>query len=507
MCPKPPFPATGQAKSAVEGGGLNTTTLLRENAKGVAVESQTFYAPQRKAAGLPRWSLQDVAKQSAQGRALIIIHAKVYNVTDYLASHPGGEGVLRNMQGKDCTDAFENYHRAHVAKLMLPRYLVAEVKDLPPVPAHVQDFRKLRQELLSQGLFEIQPAFYRNLQLWLASLFLSSLYLSLACESVACHMCGAVLMGIFWQQFAGYGHDLGHTSVTKQYHADHEVASVLGCLLSGLSTAWWKGNHNTHHVVPNSVENDPDIQHMPIMAVSEKVIKKPYWSTYYKKWVKLDAAATFLVSYQHLLFFPLMAVARFNLYAQSLILLCNPRAKTPYRWHELTSIAAFFTWYLAVALTLPTWTERVVWVVLAHAVSGLLHIQIVVSHWAMETYSNDDPSFQGCDKEDAPALDWYRLQLRTTMDVECPAWFDWFHIGLQFQVVHHMFPTIPRSNLRVARALARRVCQKHGLVYHTQTFGGSIKSTWSMLSETAALARSGSYQTRNLLSEALNAEG
>jgi fatty acid desaturase/predicted heme/steroid binding protein len=498
MCLPPPL---GPTKSAANDGG----TLLRENAKGVAVESQTCYSAPSKAkgkAGLPKMTLQEVAKQSEAGRALLVIHSKVYDVTDYLARHPGGELVLSHLKGTDCTDAFENYHRAHVAQHLLPRFLIAQVPDAPPVPAHVQDFRALRQELLRRGLFEIQPAFYRNLKVWLASLLLGALYLTLATDSVACHLCGSVLMGLFWQQFAGYGHDLGHTSVTKHYHGDHEVASVFGCLLSGLSTAWWKGNHNTHHVVPNSVEHDPDIQHMPIMAVSAQVIEQPYWSTYYRKWVRLDRAATFLVSYQHLLFFPLMAVARFNLYAQSLILLCNPRTKSPYRWHELTSIAVFFTWYLAVALTLPTWTERVAWVVLAHAVSGLLHIQIVVSHWAMETYRKDDPVFQGKD-----ALDWYTLQLRTTLDVECPAWFDWFHIGLQFQVIHHMFPTIPRSNLRVARALAREVCTKHGLDYHTLTFGGSIGSTWSMLAETAALARSGAYDTRNLLSEALNAEG
>ena len=29
----------------------------------------------------------------------------------------------------------------------------------------------------------------------------------------------------------------------------------------------WKSDHNTHHVVCNAVEHDPNIQHMPMLAV------------------------------------------------------------------------------------------------------------------------------------------------------------------------------------------------------------------------------------------------
>lgn len=44
-----------------------------------------------------------------------------------------------------------------------------------------------------------------------------------------------------------------------------------------------------------------------------------------------------------------------------------------------------------------------------------------------------------------------RVQTEHSMDVDCSWYMDWFHGGLQFQVVHHLFPRIPRHNLRYVR--------------------------------------------------------
>lgn len=74
----------------------------------------------------------------------------------------------------------------------------------------------------------------------------------------------------------------------------------------------------------NSVEHDPDIQHMPIMAVTDEIFdankldnagvydkeQNGFWSTYHMKWISPDLISRYLVSYQHWLFYPIMAVAR-----------------------------------------------------------------------------------------------------------------------------------------------------------------------------------------------------
>ena len=98
---------------------------------------------------------------------------------------------------------------------------------------------------------------------------------------------------------------------------------VLGNLCMGISIGWWKDNHYTHHVVTNSVSHDPDIQHPPIMAVSDlfydrsKGNGKPIRSYYYGHLLDYSGRlAAFLVGHQHFMLYPVMAVARFNLYFQ-----------------------------------------------------------------------------------------------------------------------------------------------------------------------------------------------
>ena len=62
------------------------------------------------------------------------------------------------------------------------------------------------------------------------------------------------------------GHDLGHNQVTQVNYYDNLIGLIIGNLMSGISLGWWKDSHNTHHVVPNTVQFDPDIQHMPFIA-------------------------------------------------------------------------------------------------------------------------------------------------------------------------------------------------------------------------------------------------
>merc|ERR1719473_2291269 len=224
--------------------------------------------------------------------------------------------------------------------------------------------------------------FYYKMIAWHSLLWFAGLYLSLASETVCARMLGAAIIGVFWQQLAGIGHDLGHSGVTHDFYKDHLIGSVLSSLM-GLSVGWWKSDHNTHHVVCNAIEHDPNVQHMPMLAITDKIFRRArFWDTYHHKWVGMDDVAHLLVSYQHLFFYPLMALGRWNLYAQGLIYLITQHDKTHYRKTELAGIGVYFGWVFAVALSMPTWAQAVGWVMVSHAVAGVLHVQIVLSHWS-----------------------------------------------------------------------------------------------------------------------------
>jgi len=57
---------------------------------------------------------EEVAKNSTEESIWLIIDSKVYDVTDFIDAHPGGQAVLKQVGGTDATDAFYNLHRQEV---------------------------------------------------------------------------------------------------------------------------------------------------------------------------------------------------------------------------------------------------------------------------------------------------------------------------------------------------------------------------------------------------------
>ena len=499
--PHPRHPAPRDATTLREDHGVTTSAPVYPR-----VPTSKF--PNYPQVPLPRFTMAQVAAHNTRDDCWIILDNRAYDITRFIGRHPGGVGPIVNMAGKDATDVFANYHAARVYKNMLPQYLVGEVTDVVVYP-HVADFRAARQEMLRQGLFETDYTWYAKLGLWLTALFVSAVALSLhaelglMAECMCTRMAGAALMGLFWQQLAGLGHDLGHSGVTHDFHLDHKIGSVLSAFM-GLSVCWWKSDHNTHHVVCNAVEHDPNIQHMPMLAITKKIFEKgPFWDSYHKRTVAMDYIARALVSYQHLFFYPLMALGRFNLYAQGLIFLISKPDTMHYQKTELAGLAVFFAWLSALVYAMPSWQVGLGWLLVSHAVAGVLHVQIVLSHWSMETYTGTPYT--------SKETEWYLMQLRTTMNVATPEWLDFVHIGLQFQIEHHLYPRLPRHNLRKARKMVKAIAAKHGIHYHEPGFFAGNVEMWKALKVAAMDARAtkkgdgGFYQSA--LWEGLNLSG
>lgn len=203
-------------------------------------------------------------------------------------------------------------------------------------------------------------------------------------------------------------------------------------------------------------------------------------STYYDFTFIYDAVAEFLLPYQAYTYYPIMGIARFNLYLLSWIHVLSNRSSglnnSRAWWVRPTEVAFmacywFLFGYCLLWRTLPTWTTRVVFVLVSHIVTMPLHVQITLSHWGMPTSDlGESESFP-------------QRQLRTTMDVDCPAWLDFIHGGLQFQAVHHLFPRIPRHNFRRTQVLVKEFCKETGIPYTILEFVDGNAKVLSRLDE------------------------
>lgn len=110
-------------------------------------------------------------------------------------------------------------------------------------------------------------------------------------------------------------------------------------------------------------------------------------------------------------------------------------------------------------------------------VTAPVHVQITLSHFAMST------------ADLGVAESFPQRMLRTTMDVDCPAWLDFFHGGLQFQAVHHLFPRIPRHNLRKCQKMVMEFCEDVGIPYALYGFQEGNEMVIGHLGEVAKQAR------------------
>ena len=438
------------------------TSIWRED-EGLSVQVPQFFerlrGPEKERT---EFTMEEVSKHNTEESCWVVIEGKVYDATAFVDRHPGGRLTILHMAGKDATDAFAGFHPARIYKTLLPSMYKGEVKDYAETEVQ-RVFRGIRQQLLREGKFETDPSFYRKLYAWYASLFGASVYLTLCCGGLAAHMAGAAFMALFWQQIAFLGHDAGHNGVSHKRETDSLCGLVAGNLLSGISGNWWKHSHNVHHTVCNSIEHDPDIQHMPIFAVHEAIVTERFWSTYHLREVNGEAVerllASWLIPVQHYLFYPVMGLARFNLYAQSYIRLFS-KDRVPRRAAEFATLLGFAAWHTALVLAMPAagaW-ERALYVAVSHVLAGVLHVQICLSHFAMHTYHGR--AYTGAED------DWYHLQVSTTLDIDCPEYLDWFHGGLQFQVEHHLFPRLPRHNLRYCQKLVKRACRDLGMHFN-----------------------------------------
>lgn len=223
----------------------------------------------------------------------------------------------------------------------------------------------------------------------------------------------------------------------------------------GLSAGWWCDNHDIHHLVTNHPEHDPDIQHMPFFAISNQFFRN-LWSTYYKRVVAFDAPSRFLLAFQHRLYYVVLSLARFNLYALSYGWLFTKAPRNAFFYYEAAGLSFYWLWYgsmLRSLVRMGGWKMMLAYLLISHITASPIHVQIVLSHFA-------------CSTEDlGPKESFVSRQLRTTMDVICSESIEWIHGGLHMQVTHHLFPRLPRHNQRKASLLTKEFCKELDIKY------------------------------------------
>jgi len=436
------------------------------------------------------YTMKEVALHNKAEDLWLVVEDLVYDVTKYVKYHPGG-GVIATWAGRDATDVFRAYHPEFVYK-KLPSFLIGRV-DPQRTSEYEKDKQKLYQKVMSSDMLTTDWSFYKPvlIQPWL--FLAASLVCVYSSSNFYMHMLGSFLMALFWHQSAWIGHDTLHNSIVPDRRLSHLIGVVYGNLVTGISAGWWKYTHNMHHCVTNEWDRDPDVTHMPLLAVTEKM----FLDARAKKLGRIESVLVrYLVPIQHIMYVPYMAFARFNLYIQSLLFAFTGQVQAmPFQQmnfdkdielYEKLGLIGFWAWYIAfLYFSFDTWQRSLAYMFFGHIYMGMLHVQITLSHWERPMSLPDDEH------------EWMRVQVVTSRNVDPGTFNDWYFGGLHYQIEHHLFPRVPRHNLGRLKQLVVPFCKKWDIPYTSSGFYEAVRDVVVSLSDVAVQVQL--YEERNNL--------
>jgi len=404
-------------------------------------------------------------KSSTSGNATekleVLIDGRYYDVTNL--KHPGGS-VIKFYSGKDidATQAFNNFHiRSKKAKKYmdsLPSRSADEKKleknFLPGQKSLLEDFNQLQRDLEKEGFFKPAPLHvaYRVAEIIL--LHAVGFYLVFTGKPIL----GALILGIVTGRCGWLMHEGGHYSLTGNITIDRGLQIILYGVGCGMSASWWRNQHNKHHSMPQKLGHDVDLNTLPLVCFTSKIAKRIGLPM--KLWIRAQA-----------FIFPVVTTL---LVALGWQLYLHPRHIA--RQKNLAEAAALATRYGVFAyFVVPVFG-------LSHAIAlymfynwvgaTYIFLNFAVSHTHLPTVPKDDTQ-----------VDWIRYAAIHTMNVHSGplGCIDWWMSYLNFQIEHHLFPSMPQFRHPIVSKRVKALFDKHGLHYDQRSYGDAMAVTFANL--------------------------
>ena len=275
----------------------------------------------------------------------------------------------------------------------------------------------------------------------------------------------APVLGVIATQLGFLGHDVGHLQVTRHPTRSRILGLVDGNLLGGLSYGWWVAKHNAHHAHPNDLEGDPDVR---AGALVYDVGQAP----------GRRGLAAWTTRHQAVLFFPFLLGEAANLHVSSIRRLFQPglRLRAP----EAGLLVTHFVAYVALLVTTLTWPQALLFVAIHKGVQGLyLGCSFAPNHKGMPVLDADQ------------AADPLLRQVLTSRNIRGGPFIDAALGGLNYQIEHHLFPSMPRANLRHAQPVVQKFCAERGIPYLQCSVIASYTAALTHLHDVGAPLRQG----------------
>eukprot|EP00192_Tetraselmis_astigmatica_P005897 CAMPEP_0117674960 /NCGR_PEP_ID=MMETSP0804-20121206/15338_1 /TAXON_ID=1074897 /ORGANISM="Tetraselmis astigmatica, Strain CCMP880" /LENGTH=451 /DNA_ID=CAMNT_0005483907 /DNA_START=372 /DNA_END=1727 /DNA_ORIENTATION=- len=411
-------------------------------------------------------TIAEIAHHDSCKDCWIVVRGKVYDVTSWVPRHPGGDIIFVNA-GKDCTQLFESYHSLS-ARRVLEKFYVGDVEKGQSLGVEYADdtedgkFYHVLKERVEKYMNANKmdprwaPAMYIKTAIIIATLVLSYLGTFFYFKNTpACLLC-AVLMGA---SMAEVGVSIQHDANHGAYHKNRTVNHYMGWLLDavGASSFMWKQQHVVgHHAYTNLHDHDPDIR------VSEVDVRRV---TSYQPWFLHHRYQQYylgvlygLLSLKSVLLDDFTALSSGKIGPVSLTKLT--KQETIEFW---LGKSLFFCYFVGLPLVASnhSLTALLAFCLISQGVTGwMLAFMFQVAH------VTEDVEYVKSDANGFVNRGWAEVQVATTADFSHGSFF-WTHIsgGLNYQVVHHLFPGICHVHYPKIAPIVMQTCKEFNIPY------------------------------------------
>ncbi len=301
------------------------------------------------------------------------------------------------------------------------------------------DFAELSRKVRQEGLFLRRRGYY--------TVKITASVAVLAALAVLAAMLGdswwnltfAAGIAFVLAQIGFIGHDAGHRQVWTRRRGNDVIGVILANLLSGFSFDWWQTKHTRHHAHTNSEGKDPDIAAGALVYTPAQNGRRGRFGRRFSR-------------IQQYLLVPLLFLEALNLHVASMRALARRRDRAALI--ELVLLVIHGCVFFVGPFLILSPVRATAFILVMQALFGFyLGASFLTNHVGM-------PTVVGSDR-----LGFLRRQVLTSRNLSGPSFVGFVFGGLDSQIEHHLFPTMPRANLRRARNVVRPFCAQHGIPY------------------------------------------
>ncbi|OKI15754.1 delta fatty acid desaturase [Nocardiopsis sp. TSRI0078] len=305
------------------------------------------------------------------------------------------------------------------------------------------DYAVLSRTVSEAGLLRKRPGHYTMRIIITLSLLFAAWTVFVLVGPSWWQMLTAAALAVLFTQTAFIGHDAGHQQISEDRRINTLIGWVHGNLLVGLGFGWWVDKHDRHHAHPNHEGRDPDIAGAALAFSREQALRRR------------RGPARWLARSQAWLFFPMLLLEAFHLHVASVRKLMGNTLPVRVRVVEGVLMALHLVGYLTIVLVTLTPLQALCFVLVHQGLFGLyMGCSFAPNHKGMPVL------------EEGTKTGFLRRQVLTSRNIRGGPLTDLLLGGLNYQIEHHLFPSMPRPNLRRVQPLVRDACERYGLTYH-----------------------------------------